>query len=246
MGFINYQTNNKDIEICTSTRQDGFSKVPFDSFNMSYNVGDDPKDVLLNREKALKELNILPYNLIIANQKNTDGILEIKKITDGRDCDAMYTKNKELALSIIHSDCSPIFLYCKDKQIIAAIHASIRGSFLEITKRTVKQLIKKENVDPKQILAFIGPGVSFCHILATESYIKKADNLGYLSCVKRIMNVDYLDVTLMNFIQLRSQGVEVENISLPNYDTYDNANLFFSSMRNNVTGKMISVIKFTN
>ena len=39
-------------------------------------------------------------------------------------------------------------------------------------------------------------------------------------------------------------GVPSKNIILNKYDTYENANLFFSSMRNNITGRMISLIKF--
>lgn len=245
MGYYKNNTPFDDeIEVLTSTRQDGFSSGPYESFNLSYNVGDDPNLVLQNREKLCKDLNIDPASLIIPEQKNTDIVLKINDIQDNRICDALYTSNKNLVLSIIHSDCAPIFLYAKDKQIIAAIHSAINGSFLQIVKKTVKTLISKEGVDPKSIYVIYGPGVLFSHIIVDEKIRDKAEKLGYLNCIKQTFDNLYLDVNLLNYMQLREMGVPSKNIILNKYDTYENANLFFSSMRNNTTGRMISLIKF--
>ena len=136
-------------------------------------------------------------------------------------------------------------VYAKDKEIICSIHASIKGSLLEIVKKAVKTLINKEKVDPKNIYAIYGPGVSFSHVEANEDIFKKVEKLGYTKCLKRSMNTDYIDINLLNYMQLVDAGVPASHILLNKYDTYDNANLFFSSMRNNITGRMLSVIQFT-
>jgi YfiH family protein len=245
MGYISLETLDLPIKAYTSTRQDGHSSIPFDDFNMSYDVGDDPNHVLLNRNKLCEDLKIEPYNLIIPKQHHSDKILKINTITDDREADCLYTSNKDLTLSVLHSDCAPIFLYAEDKEIICSIHASIKGSLLEIVKKAVKTLINKEKVDPKNIYAIYGPGVSFSHIEANEDIFKKVEKLGYTKCLKRSMNTDYIDVNLLNYMQLVDAGVPASHILLNKYDTYDNANLFFSSMRNNITGKMLSVIQFT-
>lgn len=244
MGYILIDNNNQNINILTTTRNDGFSLPPYDAFNMSYDVGDNPENVLKNRNKLTEELKILPYNLIIPKQHHGDKILKITNITDDREADALYTYNKDLALSILHSDCAPIFLYAKDKEIICAIHASIKGTYLEIVKKVINVLVKKEYVDPKNIYAYFGPGVTFSHINATQEMLDKAIKLGYQNALKKSMNQAYVDINFMNFIQLRDMGVPIDNITLSKYDTYDNANLFFSSMRNNITGRMISIIRF--
>ena len=244
MGYIALDTLNLPVKAYTSTRSDGHSSIPFDDFNMSYDVGDDPNNVLLNRNKLCEDLKIEPYNLIIPKQHHSDKILKINSITDDREADCLYTLNKDLTLSVLHSDCAPIFLYAKDKEIICAIHASIKGSLAEITKKAAITLIKKEKVNPEEIYAFFGPGVSFSHVEANEEIFKKVEKLGYTQCLKRSMSTDYLDVTLLNYMQLVDAGIPSGNIILNKYDTYDNANLFFSSMRNNVTGRMLSVISF--
>ena len=244
MGYISLETLDLPIKVYTSTRQDGFSSIPYDNFNLSYDVGDNPNNVLLNRNKLCEDLKIQPYNLIIPKQKHSDKILKITNITDDREADCLYTLNKDLTLSVMHSDCAPIFLYAKDKEIICAIHASIKGSLLEITKKAVKTLINKEKVNPKEVYAFFGPGVSFSHIEANQDVFKKIEKLGYTQCLKRSMKTDYLDVMLLNYMQLIDAGVPASHIVLNKYDTYDNANLFFSSMRNNITGRMLSVISF--
>lgn len=244
MGYISLETQNLPISIHTSTRSDGFSQVPYDDFNLSYDVGDKPEHVLQNRNKLCSDLRLLPYNLIIPTQHHSDKILKITNITDDREADCLYTSNKDLALSIIHSDCAPIFLYASDKEIICAIHASIKGSLLQITKQAVNTLVKKEKVDLSKIYAFFGPGVTFSHIPADEDTIRKVEKMNYTWCLKRSMNNDYIDINLLNYMQLVDAGVKPNHIELSKYDTYDNANLFFSSMRNNVTGRMLSVIQF--
>lgn len=244
MSYITNTTPFNNIEIITTTRQGGFSKAPFNSFNMSYNVGDNPEDVLKNRAQLYEEIHIDPKNVIVPKQLDTDNIFKIDDIIDGREGDAFYTYNKEIALSVIHSNCVPIFIYAKDKNIIGSIHASIKGSMLEITKKFISVLIKKESCDPKNIYAFFGPGVAFSHIIVDEKIIQKAENIGYLNCCKKSSGVLHIDINLMNYLQLVKMGVDQEHIFLSKYDTYENANLFFSSMRNKETGRMLSLIRF--
>ena len=99
MGYISLETLDLPIKVYTSTRQDGFSSIPYDNFNLSYDVGDNPNNVLLNRNKLCEDLKIQPYNLIIPKQKHSDKILKITSVTDDREADCLYTLNKDLTLS---------------------------------------------------------------------------------------------------------------------------------------------------
>lgn len=244
MSYVINKVPFEEIEIITTTRSGGFSEPPFDTFNMAYDVGDNPEHVLKNRNQLFKELNIEAANCIIPNQKNGDSIIKIESIIDGRDGDGFYTYDKNIALSVIHSNCVPIFIYVPSKGLIGALHASTKGTFLEITRKFIKLLKVKEHIDPNDIYAFFGPGISFMHIDATEKDIKRAENMGYLNCCKIVSGNAHLDINLMNYLQLRKEGVPSSHINQSTYDTYDNSNLFFSKSRNNVTGRMISVIRF--
>ena len=81
---------------------------------------------------------------------------------------------------------------------------------------------------------------------------------GHMTKAKRMMQEDIklIDVVIELVdarIPLSSKNPDIDQLAknksriilLNKYDTYDNANLFFSSMRNNITGRMLSVIQFT-
>lgn len=252
MGYIKYQ-RFPELEIFTSTRLDGNSKPPFDSFNLSYTVGDDKLSVYRNRQQLMKDFSIKEHHLIVPLEMHEDKIVEVTKADMGKGeldaesgikCDAIYTKDKDLALGVYHSDCAPIVLYSPKAGIISAIHSGIKGTLKEITKKACSYLIDKQKVDPNDIYAYIGPGVNFSHYIIDDELKNKVKDLGYIRCIKVTDGVTFLDTSLINYMQLRSLGVPSTNIDISPLCTYENANIFFSESRARPTGRMLTVIKF--
>ena len=91
------------------------------------------------------------------HQTHSNKVLEIKKNNYKKKitADAMITKMRGLAISVITADCAPIIIYDVKNKIIGCIHAGWKGAFLNIIKKTIIS-IKKLNSNNK-LYACVGP-----------------------------------------------------------------------------------------
>lgn len=100
--------------------------------NMAYQVGNDFDNVKNNREELYKELGIDRYQVVYVHQSHSDIIQEATRqdgfrggedFASGVPADALYTKEKDLALAIFHADCVPIIFYDSTVPLIGVIHS---------------------------------------------------------------------------------------------------------------------------
>jgi len=254
MGYIKWNQFN-EIEAFTTTRQNGHSKQPFDSFNQAFYVGDNFEDVKHNREQIYKDFRIRPRHLITTHQSHSTVVVKVtsKDIGAGETSfdsgitgDALYTYEKNLAIGIFHADCVPVFLYAKKAGLIAIIHAGQAGTLKGITEKSIRHLIDKEGVSADDIHAYLGPSLTFSHNTINAEMKASVIALGedYIRSLKETNGETFLDIPLINFIQLRRAGVPSLNITMSEYCTYENKELFFSAKRNPLTGRQLSIIKF--
>ncbi len=254
MGYMKWDRFS-DIDAFTTTRQGGVSLPPFDTFNLAYHVGDNHEDVFKNRQIIYKDFKIKPLHLVCAYQSHGTVIAKVSpkhygcgelQYESGIPADALYTEEKDVALGIFHADCVPVFLYAKKDGIIGVIHAGQTGTLKGVTAIAIQHLIDFEGVDPKEIYAFLGPSLTFSHNVIDEDMKKKVIALGpeFVYGLKETNGETFLDVALLNFLQLRSKGIPAVNITISDLCTFENKDLFFSYKRNNLTGRQMSVIKF--
>ena len=228
----------KNIHVITSTRNDGYSKEPYNSLNMAYTIGDNPDSVLLNRNKFFTELNIEQYKVIIPKLLETDKVINVKSAISERDGDSFYSYN-DFILSILHNDDSPLFYYCEDKDIIGAINITLKSLTLGVIDKTFKKLIKDEKINPSFIHVFFAPGLKVKKLI-NESDLKRIRNSIFLNFYDEKNNV--FNIGLAAADRLEYFGVSKENISFSSHDTYVEKEMFFSSSRDGQTGQMISLI----
>ncbi|MCX5775135.1 MAG: polyphenol oxidase family protein [Firmicutes bacterium] len=254
MGYIKW-TQFSEIEAFTTTRQNGVSKQPFDSFNQAFYVGDNADDVKHNRAQIYKDFRIRPLHLVTTHQSHSTVIAKVTSknlgagetsFESGVTGDALYTYDKNIALGIFHADCVPVFLYAKKAGLIAIIHAGQIGTLKGVTEKSVHYLIDKEGISADDIHAFLGPSLSFSHNIIDAEMKASVIALGedYIHGLKETNGETFLDIPLINFIQLRNAGVPSLNITLSEFCTYENKDLFFSTKRNPLTGRHLSIIKF--
>ena len=254
MGSIKW-SQFAEIEAFTTTRQNGVSKQPFDSFNQAYYVGDNFEDVKHNREQIYKDFRIRSRHLITTHQNHSTVIVKVTakdlgagetSFESGITGDALYTYDKNLAIGIFHADCVPVFIYAKKAGLIAIIHAGQAGTLKGVTEKSIRHLIEKEGVSADDIHACLGPSLSFSHNIVDADMKAKVIALGedYTHGLKETNGDTFLDIPLINFIQLRKAGVPSLNITMSEYCTYENNELFFSTKRNPLTGRHLSIIKF--
>jgi YfiH family protein len=240
MKCIKWNLSNKVIAL-TTTKEFG---------NLAYQVEDDYQVIRKRRKELAEILNIQERRMIFTHQSHSDTVKEVTSadegagmlnFTSGVSADAIYTKEKELALGIFHADCVPIFIYVPNKNIIGIIHAGHIGTLKCISEKFIMHLKDKEGIDPQDILVQIGPSHKFFSYIIDKSEAGIVENLGYEKALKFNEEIILFDEPFMNYLQLLKEGVLAKNIKISSEDTYDN-NLFFSASKKTPDGRMVSII----
>jgi len=101
--------------------------------NTALHTGGKAEDIINNRIRLSKDLGIALSQWVFAQQTHSDNIYKVTLKDAGRgsfshddgiaDCDALYTKEKNIALGVFHADCVPVLLYDPFTEIICAIHS---------------------------------------------------------------------------------------------------------------------------
>jgi YfiH family protein len=120
-------TRYGDVELFFGTRHDTIDESS-------------PNNKFLNQDHSGKA-----FLLIDKNHKTSD--LKV---------DAIVTTLNDINLCIRSADCTPILVYDKYNDIIAAIHAGWRGAASEIIQNTIN-LMETIGANPATIHVFIGP-----------------------------------------------------------------------------------------
>jgi copper oxidase (laccase) domain-containing protein len=118
--------------------------------NLAYQVGDNYLEVKGNRKKLSDLLDLPLENIIFTHQSHSDILKEVTTLDLGKgkdsfesgvDADALYTKDRNLAIGIFHADCVPIFLY-HPNGLVMIIHAGFISTNKHITYSKYNQFIK--------------------------------------------------------------------------------------------------------
>lgn len=237
----------------TTTRDGGISPAPYRSLNLAFHSKDESKNVVENRQRLLAHIHLPKERLILTHQSHSDIIAKVtlKDLGKGADrfesgipADALYTYEKNLAIGIFHADCVPVFLYDPTKSLVAIVHAGTEGTLKKITEKSVLYLIKHEGVQPKNLHAYLGPALDFAHHPIEEKAKQNILSLDerFALGIKLIAGQHYLDVPLLNILQLTGQGIPFTQIENSNIDTYSNPESYYSYRKEAVTGRHISLI----
>lgn len=186
----------KNIEFYLTNRFGGFSKYPFESFNLGHNTSD--SYVSKNFDKLKK--SIKANKIFYLNQIHSSKILNLSSLNNEclGDGDGIICEEKNQFAMINIADCNPIILYTKNK--FAILHAGRAGLEKQIITKAIKKL------DSQNICAFVGVGIKKCCYEINgellESY--KLDRNKYL--VYRNKKV-YLDMEMMIKDEFLQNGI---------------------------------------
>lgn len=247
---------DEEVEAYTVTRLDGYSKNSLDSLNLSFNVNDDPQNVLKNRQKLAEYLNTDLNHMVATRQKHSTNFLKVTSNDGGKgmysiedafdNYDAMYTRDRNLFLLSFHADCAPVLLYCKDEKIVAEIHSGWKGNVNEITNKVVKHLIENENCNPENIYAYIGPSINYENFEMGQDVIDLVNQMSFdaSDCYTKKEDGKYLfDGKKLIVKQLTLNHVPLKNITVSPYCTIANNDLFYSYRKDHNCGRNITIIK---
>jgi YfiH family protein len=241
----------------TTTRHQPFAHIesvnislpPFNNFNLGLHVGDDQNIVLTHRKSLL---NYLPENTKIQwleQIHNADVLLIDEHSEQPLIADAVITRQNNLALAIMTADCLPILLTAKDGSEVAAIH----GGWKPLSKGIIVNTVNSMCTLNEDIIAWLGPcigklsfevgeDVKWAFEKQSKNFIPAFSLISYDSTMKKSEGkVKYLaDLALIAKVQLNALGInEIKHIE---QCTYTEEKQYFSYRRDNVTGRMASII----
>jgi len=217
----------------------GFDReAPF-YFNMSLTVGDNEKIVWENREYFCNSLGLIKEQVAFQRQVHSDIVTIVDKGGFAGESDALITNKPMTGLAISTADCTPIFIYDKNKKVIAGVHSGWRGTEKRILGKTVSILIDKFGCLPSGLLVFIGPSISCENYEVGEEVASKFHNK---YSTKKENGKYLLDVKKVNYDLLLEAGVPEENIELSDVCSYGNDNLHSYRRDKEVSGRALGII----
>jgi YfiH family protein len=144
------------VRACVTMRDGGVGKGAYASLNLATHVGDQPGDVLENRLRLRRHLE-LAHEPAWLTQVHGVEVFRIER--SGLDAppiaDAAWTDQSGVACAILTADCVPVLVAADDGTCVAAAHAGWRGLAAGVLENTVRSL----PAAPDCLSAWLGPGI---------------------------------------------------------------------------------------
>jgi polyphenol oxidase len=160
--------------------------------------------------------------------------------------DAIITNKKDAAIGVFTADCVPVMLFDKEKQVIAAVHSGWKGTFDEITLKTVLKMHRDYGSKPENITAYIGPhNRGCCYEIGKDVEMLFASKELYNDI--QIIDNGRLDLEKCIIKQLKSSGIKEDNIKSTGICTFCSNEYSLHSYRKHreASGRMFSFIYLT-
>lgn len=225
-----------NVHAATTLRIGGVSTGLYDSLNPALHVGDDPALVNHNRNiiKAMLDLPSEPYWL---NQVHSNIAVEADLKPAPVTADASFTYQPGVVCVVLTADCLPLLVTTKDGDQIGAIHAGWRGLLEGVITQTIAAFSTRDllvwlgpAIGPNQFevgseirTAFVNQSADF-----TAAFTPKADGK-YLADIYRLARIN-----------LNQLGIGA--IYGGDYCTVSDSERFYSYRRDNITGRIATLI----
>ena len=237
----------------SSTRQGGSSSGAFNSLNLGTNTGDDPASVLKNRRAAFEAAGLdagrcvyleQVHGKVIQKAEAFDAGKGLERFEEGmKGTDAVFTRERGLALAIGHADCLAVVLVDVEASILGVAHAGWRGALAKLPAELAKVLFL-EGAKPQRLKALLSPCLSPAGLeLSEKEHQLFSQAFGSLNGMADALKEGkfHLDLKACAVRQLLEAGLEASQIvSQPLYSDAQ-ADLFFSYRRDQgKTGRMLT------
>src|SRR5436190_4857339 len=226
------------VKAYTTTRIGGFSHAPYNSLNIATHVGDNLDDVSKNRQLLQTNLH-LKKPIIWLKQIHANTIISSDHPIDSLAADAIYSRTAATVCAVQTADCLPILVCCSSSYCVAAIHAGWKGLNAGIIETTIETLA----LPPSDILIWLGPAIGPKAFIVGEAVLQTfIDNdPAAISAFQPLGNKQW-QANLYKLAQQRLHKLGITDIYGGNYCTFSDKRRFFSYRRDQITGRMLSLI----
>ncbi len=226
------------IKAGTTLRQGGVSRGAYESFNLATHVGDELALVNQNRAILTRSLN-LPNAPQWLEQIHSIKAALLPNEESIPKADAAYTVEKNIVCAVMTADCLPLLITNKQGSFVVAIHAGWRGLCDGIIEMTIKKLA----VEPESLLVWLGPAIS-ADVYEVGEEVYDAFTKAEVEAKQAFTSVSeghwLFDIYQLAKLRLNKMGVK--QIYGGDRCTLSEEEQFFSYRRDDVTGRMASMI----
>lgn len=243
---------SSNVKALVTTRVGGGSKGPYSGLNLATHVGDDLRDVILNRNLLSKNL---PASPIWLNQVHGVTVFDASKnnfFNDPVTADAVVTTQSNQVLSIMTADCLPILFAHKEGLVVGAAHAGWRGLCGGIIENTISELMNQlsaKGVDAKisDLSVWLGPCIGQKHFEVGQdvfdAFMFADANKGDISsCFSPLATSGKYLADLHSLAKIRLKHLGIQDISETQSCCFEEKENYFSYRRDKVTGRFATLI----
>lgn len=231
------------------TKTGGVSSGIYNSLNCGPSSDDEYDNVVENRRRVMEALDLQQAKLYGLHQIHSTAVYEITSDMDHQEYpkgDALVTTEKNVALSVLGADCTPILFSSGNAGVIGTAHAGWKGAVTGIVESVVKKMCEL-GANREDIKACIGPTIHQASYEVRDDFIKQLNELSTLPAEPFLQEQQgkfYFDLPSYLLEQCQQSGIQSETLGL---DTYVLKDEFFSYRRNTHQGvkdygRQISVI----
>ena len=203
-------------------------------FRCPFYIGEDKEIVIQDKKRLAEDIWYSQEKIVILNQTHSNAVVIINEdnYKDEIYADASITKDTDLVLCVIASDCVPILLFDPQNNTIAAIHAGREWLETGIIQKTLHIMNNTFGSQVQNIVAYIGPCISQENY---ELWKEVFDQFGesYNSEIIPSENKEkyLLDIKSIAKKQLLQAGIWEQKIETSKHCTYRQKNMFHSYRR---------------
>ena len=141
-----------------TNRLGGVSEGKFNSLNLGDHVGDEPRDVIKNREILARNLGV--RQLKFMKQIHSDKVFVLENEEDELpECDAVITNLSDVGICVLVADCSPVVMIDERRGAICVAHAGRAGVMLKICTKAVMLMGEKFGSRAGEMSVFVGANI---------------------------------------------------------------------------------------
>ncbi|WP_370875139.1 peptidoglycan editing factor PgeF [Metabacillus malikii] len=252
-----WQNHVEGLIVGSTTRNGGVSTADYSSLNLGLHVQDSIEKVVENRKIVADTTSIMYDGWTFAEQVHGHHIEKITTENRGKGfysydeaiskCDGFYTSEKGIILALCFADCVPVYFLEPSRKVVGIAHAGWRGTVENICGKFIDIWKNDELILPENIKVTIGPSISDCCYIVDEKVISEINkmNIQHINqSYEKITDNEYkLNLKELNKYLLLNAGIKNENITISQYCTCCEEDLFFSHRRDKgKTGRMLSFI----
>ena len=230
-GFLNHAISTRHGGISTGEKTS--------SMNLGLKTNDSIETVKENFKIFCNVTRLNYENITLANQTHSDGIRIIMQNDVGKgfhrerdytDVDGIITNLKDVPLMIHTADCVPDIFADIKKKVIGAAHCGWKGTFESLSVKMVEKMKEEFGCSYDDIICGIAVAIGVCcYEVSKELFCQFKDRFNAFSeAFEEREGKYFLNLKLLNKLQLESVGIKSENISVCDICTKCNSNDLFS------------------